>query len=88
MEFQENFKFLKIDVIKRKNAKDLPEDEQSFLKLNVLDKTNSPCAFMIFDKDIIRQLLAEPHTSFADILITFDLVYSNNWNVKVVDVRG
>lgn len=86
MEFQEYFKFLNFQVIKRKNAEGLPEDERSFLKLNLLDKLNNPCSFIVFDKDVMKKLLTGSIESLAEILVTFDLVYSNDkWNVRLVD---
>ena len=89
MEFQEKFKFLNIQLIKRKNADALAEEDKQFVKLNVLDIENNPCSFMIFNKDIIKQILSNPFCSLADIVIAFDLVYlKDNWNVKVVSVNG
>lgn len=88
MEFQENFKFLNVQAINKKNADDLPDDEKIFLKLNALDKTNNPCSFMIFDKNIIKKILINPYSSLIDISIIFDLVYANDkWNVKLVDIN-
>ncbi len=88
MEFQENFKFLNVQAINKKNANDLPDDEKIFLKLNALDKTNNPCSFMVFDKNIIRKILNNPHSSLVDISVIFDLVYVNDkWNVKLVDIN-
>lgn len=88
MEFQEKFKFLNLQVIKKKNAEELPEDEKSFLKLNVLDKTNTPCAFMVFDKNVMKKILSSSYTSLSELSIVFDLTYTNDiWRVKLVDVN-
>ncbi len=88
MEFQETFKFLNLQVINRKNASELPDDEKSFIKLNLLDKGNNPCSFFVFNKDIMTKLLANPLASLAEILVTFDLVYNNDrWNVRFIEYR-
>lgn len=89
MKYQENFKFLNLQVIQKKNAEELKEDERSFIKLNVLDADNNPCSFMLFNKDIMTKVLSNPIASLADVSVIFDLVYSNDrWNVRVVSVIG
>ena len=87
MEYQEEFKFLSLESIKRKNAEELKEDEKYFLKLNLLDKNYNPCSFMVFNKDLIKKLLTIQFAGLQLLTVTFDLVYTNNsWNVKLVDL--
>jgi len=87
MKCSNNFKFLNLQEIKRKNADELKEGEKTFIKLNLLDEGNNPCAFMVFDKEIKEGLLNNPITSLADICVNFDLTYNNNiWNVRVLDL--
>lgn len=89
MNYQENFKYLNLKVLTKKNAKDLPEDERSFLKLNVLDNNNNPCSFMVFNKDVMKKILEKPLQGLSELSISFELLYSNNnWNVRLVDVIG
>lgn len=89
MKFQKDFKFLNLQVIKRKNSKDLKEDEQNFIKLNVLDGDNNPCSFFVFSIDLIRKILELKFSSLADLSITFDLSFNNNnWHVGVLDING
>lgn len=89
MKYQENFKFLNLQVIQKKNAEELKEDERSFIKLNLLDNQNNPCAFMIFDKDIMKKLLSNPIPPLSELLVAFELAYSSDkWNVRLVDIVG
>lgn len=85
MQFQEKFKFLNYQVINRKNAAELPEGEKSFVKLNLLDKENNPCAFMVFNNETIKKLQSAQLGSLAEISVIFEVVYNNNnWSVRMV----
>lgn len=87
MEFQTNFKVLKIDEIKRKNADKLPEAERVFLKLNLLDNQNNPCSIMVFGKDKIEKIANLKLKSLQDVVIAFRLAYNNNvWNLNFIDI--
>ena len=90
MHYQEKFKFLNLQVIKRKNVdSNLPEEKKSFLKLNLLDKENNPCSFIVFDESVMKKVLSNPYSSLADVSVIFDLIYSNNnWNVRLIDING
>lgn len=89
MKFQGDFKFLNLQVIKKKNAKELKEDEQNFIKLNVLDKDLNPCSFFIFSVDLIRKILEYNFSSLSDLSISFELSFNNNnWHVGVIDIVG
>ena len=88
MEFEEQFKFLNLQLIERKNASELKEEDRKFIKINLLDKLNNPCSFFIFNKDLMTKVLSNNYAGLSDLLITFELVYNNSWNVKVVDIVG
>lgn len=88
MEFQEQFKFLNLQLIERKNASELKEEDRKFIKINLLDKLNNPCSFFIFNKDLMTKVLSNNYAGLSDLLITFELVYNNSWHVKVVDIVG
>lgn len=86
MQFQENFKFLNYQVINRKNAADLPADKKSFVKLNLLDKDNNPCSFMVFDNDIVKNLQESKYAPLFSVPIIFEVVYRNdNWRVNMIN---
>ena len=89
MEFQENFKFLNFELMNRKNAESLPEDERKFIILNILDKNNNPCKFIIFNKDLVKKFYSLGLQGLQDIKILFKLEYSNNmWNVRPLDINS
>lgn len=88
MEFEEQFKFLNLQLIERKNASELKEEDRKFIKINLLDKLNNPCSFFIFNKDLMTKVLSNNYAGLSDLLVTFELVYNNSWNVKVVDIVG
>ena len=88
MEYQEYFKFLNFELMNRKNAENLPENEKKFLILNILDKNNNPCKFVIFNKDLVSKVIALNPQGLQDILVTFKIEYSNNlWNVRPLDIN-
>ena len=91
MKLNDEFKFLKIDSIKRKNAEELPADEQYFYVLNVLDKENNPVRFFSFDSKLNNQLTKDIQSGnvkgLQNCLIDFELKFTNNnWNVSLENV--
>ena len=88
MEYEEQFKFLNLQLIERKNASELKEEDRKFIKINLLDKLNNPCSFLIFNKDLMTKVLSSNYAGLSDLTITFELVYNNNWSVRVVDIVG
>lgn len=81
MELQANFKFLNYELINRKN------NEGQFLKLNILDEKLNPCNFLSFDENLINKIKSIQFKSLQDILIKFELVFSNNmWRVNLIDI--
>lgn len=86
MENSSNFKFLNLQEIGRKNSENLPENERTFLKINLLDNEMNPCSFMVFGdkKDKVINLAL---SNLVDVIITYKVIYSNNkWNVNFVDI--
>lgn len=88
MEYQEQFKFLNLQLIERKNSSELKEEDRKFIRINLLDKLNNPCSFLIFNKDLMTKVLSSNYAGLSDLTITFELVYNNNWSVRVVDIVG
>ncbi len=88
MEYEEQFKFLNLQLIERKNASELKEEDRKFIRINLLDKLNNPCSFLIFNKDLMTKVLSSNYAGLSDLTITFELVYNNNWSVRVVDIVG
>lgn len=86
MEYQGNFKLLNIQMMKRKVTEDNKKGGE-FLVLNVLDYKNNPCKFFVFSDEIIAKIKNSTYSSLQDLLITFELTYTTNWNVKLVDVQ-
>lgn len=87
MEFQTNFKFLNLQEITRKNAKELSEDEKTFIKLNLLDNQNNPCSFIIFDKNIKEKIRKLQLKSLIDLIVVCKVFYNNNkWNINLVNL--
>ena len=88
MEFKSNFKFLNLQVMQRKNANELPEDEKNYLIINLLDNGNNPCRFFIFNKDLMKKILSTSYLGLQELEIAFELNYSKDaWHVKVVDIN-
>lgn len=87
MDYIEEFKFLNFELMKKKNANDLPEDEKNFIILNLLDKNNNPCRFFVFDKDVMKKILTSGFLGLQLLNVSFKLQFSNNnWNVRLVDI--
>ncbi len=88
MEYQEEFKFLKLEVMKRKNTEELKEEDRNFIVINLLDPTNNPCRFFIFNKDLMKKVLSSTYSGLQLLQVKFEVVYSNNnWSVRVVDIN-
>lgn len=88
MEYQEMFKFLNLQIMQRKNADKLPEDERNFLVVNFLDLNFNPCRFFVFNKDLMKKMLSTKYSGLQDLVVTFTVTYSNdNWHVNLVDVH-
>ncbi len=87
MDFIEEFKYLNLELMKKKNANELPEDERNFIILNLLDKNNNPCRFFVFDKEVMKKILTSNFVGLQLLNVSFKLLYTNNtWNVRLVDI--
>ena len=87
MDYIEEFKFLNFELMKKKNANELPEDEKNFLILNLLDKNNNPCRFFVFNIDTLKKILSSNYVGLQVLNVSFKLQFvNNNWNVKLVDI--
>lgn len=92
MKLSEDFKFLNLQAIKRKNAEELSANEQFFYIINLLDKENNPVKFYSFDNNVNAQLIKSINTQelkgLQDCLVHFELLFSNNnWNVKFLNIE-
>lgn len=87
MRYQENFKFLNIELMKRKKTEE-NKKESEFLILNLLDNENNPCRFFVFNEDLVKKVLQNQYVGLQDILVDFALVFNNNnWTVRLLDVN-
>ena len=81
MKFSEDFKFLSLQAVKRKNTEELKDTEKFFYIINLLDKENNPVKFYSFDNDINAQLVKSINTQelkgLQDCLVHFEghLIY-------------
>lgn len=88
MEIQDNFKFLKLEQMKRKNPEELKEEERFFYILHLLDSENNPCRFFIFDNNLSRKIINKNFVGLQDVLINIKVTYRNdNWSVSLVDIN-
>lgn len=92
MKISDNFKFLSLQAVKRKNSEELKDTEKFFYIINLLDKENNPVKFYSFDNDINAQLIKSINTQelkgLQDCLVHFELVFSNNnWNVRLINIE-
>lgn len=88
MQYQEEFKFLNFEVMQRKNANELKEEDRNFLLIRLLDKNNNPCRFFVFNKDLMKKILAANYVGLQLLMITFEVSYKNeNWTVRLVDIN-
>ena len=92
MKLSDDFKFLSLQAVKRKNAEELKAEEQFFYIINLLDKENNPVKFCSFDNSINAQLIKSINSQelkgLQDCLVHFELVFSNNnWNVKLINIE-
>ncbi len=87
MEYVEEFKFLNLEVMKKKNANELKEEEKNFLIINLLDKNNNPCRFFVFATDIMKKILTSNYVGLQVLQVCFKVQFiNNNWAVRLVDI--
>lgn len=88
MKLRDEFKFLNVNSVKRKNVEELKPEEQYFYIVNLLDKENNPVKFFSFDNNLNNDLTKGIQTGkikgLQDVLVDFELIFNNNnWNVKL-----
>lgn len=88
MEFQDNFKFLKLEQMKRKNVEQLKESDRIFFVIHLLDKENNACRFFIFNKDLMAKVANMNLAGLQDVLLTMKVSFVNNsWQVNLIDIN-
>lgn len=82
MEFSDKFKFLNMQLNKRKN-----DDNSFYLVVNLLDKENNPCKFFCFNNEIISAVTSRNYQALQDVTVNIGLSYTNNgWNIRLNDM--
>lgn len=92
MKLSEDFKFLNLNAVKRKNAEELKPEEQFFYIVNLLDGDNNPVRFYSFDNSLNTSLIKAINDGtlkgLQDCLVHFELVFANNnWNVRLENIE-
>lgn len=92
MKLTDEFKFLKIESIRRKNYEELPATEQYFYVVNLIDSENTPVRFFSFNSELNNKLTQEIQNGnvkgLQDCLVEFELKYTNNnWNVQLINIE-
>lgn len=88
MEYQEMFKFLKFEQVRRKNADELAEGEKYFYTIQLLDNQNNPCRFFVFNKDLINKIISLKLQGLQDVVCNIGVNYSNDaWRVNLLDIN-
>ena len=88
MKLRDEFKFLNVSSVKRKNVEGLKPEEQYFYIVNLLDKENNPVRFFSFDNnlnnDLTKNIQSGAIKGLQNVLVDFELIFNNNiWNVKL-----
>lgn len=91
MVLEEDFKFLNLQSVRRKEAEKYKAEEQYFYILNFLDNDNNPVRFFSFNADLNNNLTYAIQNKLLvglqNCLVKFDLNCNNgNWNVALKDV--
>lgn len=88
MELQDNFLFLKLEQMQRKNSEELKESDRYFFVIHLLDKDNNPCRFFIFNKDLREKVLKLNLVGLQNISVTMKVSFvSNSWQVNLLDIN-
>ena len=85
MKYEANFKFLKYNSMKRKIT-ETNKKESEFIVLHLLDDENNPCSFFVFDEKVIEKIKSRNFVGLEDILVLFELTFSQNWTVRLLDI--
>ncbi len=92
MKLSEDFKFLNLNAIRRKDAEKLKPEEQFFYTVNLLDHDNNPVRFFSFDNavniSLIKAINEGKLKGLQDCLVHFELAFSNNnWVVRLLNIE-
>lgn len=92
MILEQDFKFLNLQSVRRKEAEKYKPEEQYFYIVNFLDNENNPVRFFSFNADLNNNLTYaiqnKKLVGLQDCLVKFELNYANgNWNVSLKDVQ-
>lgn len=92
MKLSEDFKFLNLKTVKRKNAEELKPEEQFFYIINLLDSDNNLVKFYSFDYSLNSSLINAINDGalkgLQDCLVHFELSFDNNiWNVRLENIE-
>lgn len=80
MEFTEKFKFLKADVIEKKDKSGI------FLKVHAIDSNGNLYKFFVAKDEIIQKFGNQKLITLQDITINFTVTQNDdNWNVRMND---
>lgn len=86
MKYQDNFKFLNVQLMKRKKTEE-NKNVSDFLVLNLLDCDNNPCRFFVFNEDLYKKIIQSSYLGLQDVVIAFEVIFvNNNWNVRILDI--
>ena len=82
MEHTNKFKFLKVDVINKKDKTGI------FLKLHCLDENSNVLKFFVAKEEIIDKIYDLKLVSLQGITINYTVTQNNDiWNVRVNDIN-
>lgn len=85
MKIEQNFKFLKVELMKKKKTEENQKETQ-FLILNLLDEDNNPCRFFVFNTDLISKITKSSFLGLQDVICTLEIKFNNNWSVNLLDI--
>jgi len=88
MQISQEFKFLKVQSLKRKNLEGVSPENQFFYVLNLLDTEMNPIKIYSFESNVNTELTKSINEGklkpYQNILIDFDLTQNDKgWGVKL-----
>lgn len=82
MEHTNKFKFLKVDVIEKKDKTGI------FLKLHCLDDNANVLRFFIAKEEVIEKISNLKLVTLQDITVNYTVTQNeDNWNVRLNDIN-
>lgn len=81
MEHTNKFKFLKVDVIEKKDKSGI------FLKLHCLDEDSNVLKFFVAKDELIKKISDLKLITLQDVTVNYTVTQNNDtWNVRVNDI--